>query len=83
MATWQLQEAKAKLSQLIHASEKKPQFISKHGVEVSVVINIAKYKELTEGKNDIVAFLRNSPLHGIIEEMDLTRDTSKIRDIGL
>lgn len=83
MHTWQLQEAKAKPSQLIHAPQSEPQFISRHGVEISVVLNIEKYKELTEDQNDLVAFLRNSPLKGLIEKMNLRRERSGLRDTEL
>jgi antitoxin Phd len=47
MATWQVQQAKARLSQVIDdAQTKGPQVITKHGAESAVVLSIAEYKAL-------------------------------------
>ena len=81
MHTWQLQEAKAKLSEVIKQSKQEPQFISKHGVRESVVISIEHYKSLLGTHETLVSFLRNSPLHGV--NITFKRDQSKSRDIDL
>ena len=81
MHVWQLQEAKAKLSQLIKEAKLEPQIISKHGVNETVVISMEKYKELIGKTEDLVSFFRNSPLYGI--DLDLKRDQSTIREIDL
>lgn len=81
MHVWQLQEAKAKLTQLIKEANLEPQIISRHGVNETVVISMEKYKELIGKKQDIVSFFRRSPLYDI--DLDIRRDTSAIRDVDL
>jgi antitoxin Phd len=83
MTTWQIQEAKNKLSELIdRAMAEGPQVITRHGVEVVVVMPFKGYKKLTERKQRLGDFLMSSPLHksGIVIERD--RQT-KLRDIDL
>lgn len=81
MHVWQLQEAKAKLTQLIKEANLEPQIISRHGVNETVVISMEKYKELIGKKQDIVSFFRRSPLYDI--DLEIRRDTSAIRDVDL
>ncbi len=48
MATWQVQQAKARLSELIdEAQTQGPQIITKHGSETAVLISIADYRSLS------------------------------------
>jgi len=81
MNVWQLQEAKAKLSQLITEAKYEPQIISRHGIHETIVLNMETYEKLVGKKKDFVAFLRNSPLCGV--NLDLSRDSSPARDIDL
>jgi prevent-host-death family protein len=81
MHIWQIQEAKAKFTQLIREARTEPQIISRHGVPETVTISIDKYEELTGQKGDIISFFQNSPLHGI--KLDLARDHSLIREVEL
>jgi prevent-host-death family protein len=47
MATWQLQEAKARFSELIDAATKKgPQIITRRGVETAVICPIEEWKRI-------------------------------------
>jgi prevent-host-death family protein len=78
---WQLQEAKAKLTQLIKDSKDDIQIISRHGVKEVVVMSMEKYKELTSTGKDIVSFFKKSPLNGV--ELDITRDKSLMRGSDL
>jgi antitoxin Phd len=49
MATWQLQEAKAKLSEVIDTAKKKgPQIITQRGVKTAVVVPFDKWESRTE-----------------------------------
>ena len=43
---WPLQDAKAKLSQLIRAAAKEPQTITRHGEEVGVLLSPQEYQRL-------------------------------------
>lgn len=59
---WQLQEAKQRFSELIRSVENDgPQFVTRHGEEVAVVIDIAEYRRLRGGGEDFKAFLRSAP----------------------
>ena len=77
--TWQLQEAKNKLSKVVDdAISQGPQVITRHGVEVVIVIAYEQYRKMTASEQKLSDYFRNSPLVG--EELDLTRDKSAIRD---
>jgi antitoxin Phd len=75
---WQLQEAKNKFSQVVHdAIQRGPQIVTKHGIEVAVVLSYAEYRTLVTSQKKLSEFFRDSPLVGI--DLDLTRDTSDAR----
>jgi len=60
---WQLQEAKNKLSQVVEdAVRDGPQVITRHGVEVAIVISFAEYQKMIASKGKLSAFFRDSPL---------------------
>ncbi len=51
MSTWQLQDAKARFSELVDTAERKgPQIITRRGVDTAVLVPIAEWKRLEEGK---------------------------------
>jgi prevent-host-death family protein len=79
MRYWQLQEAKAKLSELVHLTlEKGPQGISVRGKEEVVLLSKKTYETITGKKPSFIAFLKESPLRGL--SLDLERDRSHLRD---
>lgn len=79
---WRLKEAKKHLNEVINqALSEGPQSITRHGKEVAVVLSKAEYNRLKKSKTGLVEFFRQSPLVGI--ELDLERDQSLPRDIGL
>ncbi len=83
MRTWQIQEAKAHLSELVRETEHGgPQAITWHGHEVAVVLSKAEYDRLSGTGQSLVEFIRNSPLFGA-EDIDLRRDPSLTRDVTL
>ena len=81
--TWQLQEAKNKLSELVHEAQTEgPQIISRHGENVAVVLSYDEYSRLVKPETDLVTFFRSSPLVGV--DLDLERDRSSDRtDLSL
>ena len=82
MATWQLQQAKARLSELVkRARSEGPQEIRVHGEPAVVVLAHADYLKLTTPPERFVDFVRRSPLKGVGLELD--RDTSPARDANL
>lgn len=83
MKTWQLQEAKAHLSELIkNASTGNPQEITLRGKPTVVVLSINEYEKLKRPKPKLVDFLQQSPLVGT-DDVDIIRDKSPVRDIEL
>ena len=82
METWQLQEAKARLSELIKkASKEGPQKITVHGTPVAVIISNKEYERLTRPAESFVKFMRRSPLYGM--KLKLTRDKAVTRPVDL
>jgi antitoxin Phd len=83
MATWQLQEAKAKFSEVVRLAANEPQEITVHGESKVVVIASSEYQKLKRAKKQLPLgeFLRSSPLTGL--NLEFTRDKSLPRDISL
>ena len=82
--SWQVQEARARLSSLIDAAlAGRPQRISRRGKEIAVIMSAADYDGLTAPRESLVEFFRNSPLAEAMAggEIDLERDRDAIRDL--
>jgi antitoxin Phd len=78
MRKWQLQEAKARLSEVIKcASKEGPQTITMRGEPAAVVVSKDEYERLKHPKESFVDFMRNSPLYGA--DIDLTREQTLTR----
>ncbi len=79
MGRWQLQEAKARLSEVIkRAAKEGPQRITVHGDPTAVVISHREYERLKHPKGSFVKFMRSSPLYGL--ELNLGRKQSLTRE---
>ncbi len=65
MKHWQLQKAKARLSELVRAAADEPQQITVHGKPAAVLVSQECYEGLIAGKPTFVEFLRRSPLVGV------------------
>jgi prevent-host-death family protein len=79
---WQLQEAKAMLSEVIKAAVSKPQIITIRGKETAVIISFEDYKKLTSPRQTLYEFLQDSPLRDI--ELELPeRLPESMREISL
>ena len=82
MKSWQLQAAKAKLSEVVkQAAEIGPQDITLHGRSVAVVISRELFERLSGNAESLVDFMRKSPLYGH-EEIVLDRDRSLPRKVA-
>jgi prevent-host-death family protein len=83
MRAWQIQEAKAHLSELVRETEHDgPQAITWHGREVAVVLSKAEYDRLSGNAKSLVEFMQQSPLYGL-DEIEFVRDDSLTRDVSL
>jgi len=79
MHSWQLQEAKKRLSEVVKkAVHEGPQMVTQSGKEIAVLISVAEYKKLVKPVTSIVKFFRNSPLVGL--GIDFERDCDIGRD---
>jgi antitoxin Phd len=81
VASWQIQEAKTKLSELIEDADRKgPQIITRHGAERAVVLSIAEYRSLTAHKPNFRAYLLGGPK---VDSFEIERDQDTGREIEL
>lgn len=82
MSTWQLQEAKARFSEVVKKAKKEgPQSITVHGVPTAVVVSKEEYERMKRLKESLVQFMRRSPLYGI--DLDLSRKQTLTRKADL
>lgn len=83
MHAWQMQEAKARLSEVVKLAESEgPQDITLHGRSVAVVLSRASFERLSGNQYSLVEFMRKSPLYGL-EEIEFDRDRSAVREVDL
>lgn len=76
---WQLQEAKNRLSKVVDdAIQRGPQVITRHGVEVAVVLSLEEYRRLASSQEKFTKFICSSPLADI--DLDLRREVSPVRE---
>jgi prevent-host-death family protein len=79
---WQLQDAKQRFSELIRSVQVDgPQFVTRHGEEVAVVIDIAEYRRLRGGVPDFKEFLRSGPDLDVLE-ISRSSDAARVVDLG-
>ena len=81
MATWQIQQAKTKLSEVIEMAQREgPQTITKHGKPSAVVVSMEEYESMRRNKPDFVEFLLSIPK---FDDLDLERSKDVGREIDL
>jgi len=84
MQTWQMQEAKARLSEVVKRAEVDgPQDITLHGRSVAVVLSRAAFERLSGQGASVVDFMQASPLVGLDEQLVFERDPSLTRELPL
>ncbi len=82
MREWALQDAKARLSEVVRlAMEHEPQEITLRGEPAVVVLSREDYDRLVHPKPSFVELIRNSPLMDV--DIDLTREQSLTREVDL
>ena len=81
MATWQIQDAKARLSELIErARTEGPQTITRHGTERAVVLAVEEYRALAAHKPDFKAYLLGGPK---VDDFPIERERDTGRGVEL
>jgi prevent-host-death family protein len=84
MQTWQMQEAKAKLSEVVKRAELEgPQDITLHGRSVAVVLSRAAFERMSGQQASMLEFMQASPLAGLDDELVFERDVSTTRETVL
>ena len=82
---WQLQEAKARFSEVFRlARENGPQRVTKHGRTAVVVLPAEEYERLSRAKThpgSLVRFFAESPLAGSGIQLDRQRDFGRAIDL--
>ncbi len=76
--SWQVQEAKQRLSELLASASEEPQVITRHGKRYAVVLSARDYDRLS-GRSDFKEFLRTAPP---LDELP-TRARSVAREVDL
>jgi prevent-host-death family protein len=80
MRQWSLQDAKARLSEVVRlAGEQGPQEITLRGESAVVVIAMTDYRRLIQPKPSFVDLIRRAPLPEV--ELDLRREQTLTREI--
>ena len=83
MATWQLQHAKTKLSELVELAQSEGvQTITKHGKPRAVILSMKEYESMREaGKPDLIdVLLHRGPK---FDDFEIERDGDTGREIDL
>lgn len=78
--TWQVQDAKQRLSELLRAAESQPQVITRHGRDVAVVVDIARWRRLTGAEVELVDYLRHGPS---FDDLELVRADDRPREVDV
>jgi prevent-host-death family protein len=82
LSIWQMQEAKARLSEVVKCAESDgPQSITVHGQSVAVVISQTMFERLTGNEHSLVDFMRRSPFYGM-DDLVLERDKTLTRKVS-
>lgn len=74
MDTWQMQDAEARLTELVERADTNgPQQIALNGRAVAVVLSRREYDRLTGARESLVDFMRRSPLYGL-DDLEFPRE---------
>ena len=79
MQTWQMQDAKARMSELVKSAQEQPQDITVHGKSVAVVVSRQTFDRLSQAQGSLLDFMQRSPLAGD-DDFVFERDPSPTRD---
>ncbi|MFZ4540029.1 type II toxin-antitoxin system Phd/YefM family antitoxin [Propionivibrio sp.] len=80
MQTWQINEAKARMSELVRQAQLEPQDITLHGKSVAVLISRQQFERLGNAQGSLVDFMRRSPFFGE-DDIEFARDCSLTREV--
>lgn len=79
--SWQLQDAKAKFSELFRRAQSEgPQYVTRQGKDTVVVLTAEEFERLTartRQPRDLIRFFAESPLAGVDLDLDRPRDLGR------
>lgn len=79
---WQVQEAKQRFSEVLRAAESgEPQIVTRHGLEVAVLIDIVEYHRLRGDSLTFMEYLRTDATAEA--DLDIARARDLPRDVDL
>jgi len=78
---WTAVQAKLKFADLVSEAKKKPQIITNHGKPIAVLVSIEEWQNKVKRTENLVDFLRNSPLYE--QNLDLNRIKDECRKMEL
>lgn len=79
---WQLQEAKARFSELVNEVERDGYHtITKNGHPVAMIISKNEFEKMQKPKNTLLDFFREAPLPDL--DLDIERNKDLGRDVNL
>jgi prevent-host-death family protein len=77
MASWKLEDAKNRFSEVVRrAASEGPQLVTRHGREAAVVLGVEEYRRLTD-PGELVDFIANSPLAVALQKEGLVLERSR------
>jgi prevent-host-death family protein len=84
-SAWNLQDAKARLSQLVdRCIAGEPQIILRRGQPAAVLVSHSEYERHSAPPESLVSFLQRSPLRGLDLDFDrLPEPIQELRDLDL
>lgn len=82
---WNLQDAKARLSELVdRCAVGEPQIILRRGQPAAVLISFAEYERRETPRESLLSFFQRSPLYGTELHFERSKETiDHLRDIEL
>ena len=81
MDSWQLQDAKAKFSEVVKMAGFSPQMVTVRGREEVIILSKKHYDRLTKKKPSLAQLLARAPMDD--KELRLRRDRSPERPVEL
>lgn len=78
--SWQVQDAKQRLSEVLREAENGPQVITRHGKEIAVVVGIDLYHELAGVRVELADYLLKAPT---TDDLEIVRDRTPLRELDL
>ena len=79
---WQLQEAKARFSELVNEVEEDGYHtITKNGHPVVMIISTREFEKLKTPKNTLLDFFRDAPLPDVDIDIERDKDTGRDNDL--